>query len=92
MPAIMPVSELRSYTEVLSEVGEGSPVFLTRNGRGAYAVMDMRDYDRIMAGQAMVGELSRGRASGENEGWVSAQDARARFEARLADKENADGR
>ena len=34
MPTIMPVTELRNYGEVLREVAPGSPVFLTRNGRG----------------------------------------------------------
>ena len=43
MPAIKPVSDLRSYNEVLSDVHEGSPVFLTKNGRGRYAILDMKD-------------------------------------------------
>lgn len=32
MPAIKPVSDLRNYNEVLSDVHEGSPVFLTKMG------------------------------------------------------------
>ncbi len=34
MPNIKPISDLRNYTEVLHDVEEGSPVFLTKNGRG----------------------------------------------------------
>ena len=34
MPNIKPISDLRSYTAVLDEVAQGSPVFLTKNGRG----------------------------------------------------------
>ena len=34
MPNIKPVSDLRNYSEVLQDVTEGSPVFLTKNGRG----------------------------------------------------------
>ena len=43
MPNIKPVSDLRNYAEVLSEVRENAPVYLTKNGRGCYAIVDM-DY------------------------------------------------
>lgn len=79
MPAIMPVSTLRSYTEVLEGVRPGSPVFLTKNGHGRYAILDMDDYDRLVAEQTLFSELQRGRMSGESEGWVAASDVRARF-------------
>lgn len=84
MPTIMPVSDLRSYTDVISEVSEGSPVFLTKNGRGAYAVLDMRDYDKMKAATVLFAELSRGRESGEEEGWIDASDVRAHFTHRSA--------
>lgn len=82
MPAIMPVSTLRSYTEVLEGVRPGSPVFLTKNGHGRYAILDMDDYDRLVAEQTLFSELQRGRMSGESEGWVPASDVRARFSGR----------
>lgn len=44
MPNIKPISDLRNYTEVLRDVDVGAPVFLTRNGRGKYAILDMADY------------------------------------------------
>ena len=34
MPNIKPISDLRNYNEVLRDVEAGSPVFLTKNGRG----------------------------------------------------------
>ena len=79
MPTIVPVSTLRSYTEVLEDVRPGSPVFLTKNGHGSYVILDMADYDHLVA------ELQRGRMSGESEGWVSASDVRARFSERSSD-------
>jgi prevent-host-death family protein len=79
MPAIKPVSDLRSYTEVLRDVEPGSPVFLTKNGHGRYAILDIRDYDRIEAERRLASALSAGRASGEKDGWVSESDVRARF-------------
>ena len=76
MPSIKPVSDLRSYTDVLADVGEGSPVFLTKNGRGKYAILDIRDYDGLMAAGTLAGELARGRREG---------DVRAHFGRRAAD-------
>ena len=35
MIAIKPVSDLRNYNEVLQDVADESPVFLTKNGRGS---------------------------------------------------------
>ena len=85
MPAIMPVSTLRSYTAVLEGVRPGSPVFLTKNGHGRYAILDMDDYDRLVAEQTLFSELQRGRMSGESEGWVAASDVRARFSGGSSD-------
>lgn len=86
MPAIMPVSTLRSYTEVLDDVRPGSPVFLTKNGHGRYAILDMEDYDRLMAERTLFSELERGRMSGESEGWVSSADVHGHFERRAHDE------
>ena len=49
MPNIKPISDLRNYTEVLKEATEGSPVFLTKNGRGEYVILNMAEYDRMKA-------------------------------------------
>ena len=79
MPAIKPVSDLRNYNEVLGDVSPGSPVFLTRNGRGAYAVVDIADYDRIQALQTLLHELEKGEQSARDEGTVSLDDMRAPY-------------
>ena len=49
MIAIKPVSDLRNYNEVLQDVADESPVFLTKNGRGTYAVITIKDYERLTA-------------------------------------------
>jgi len=41
MPNIKPVSDLRNYTEVLNDICSGSPVYLTKNGRGRYVIQDI---------------------------------------------------
>lgn len=77
MPNIKPVSELRNYGEVLRNVAVGQPVFLTKNGHGRYAVLDMeeyRQYEILMAQQKLLSELEKGRRSGEEQGYLNAED------------------
>ena len=79
MPNIKPVSDLRNNTEVLREVQQGSPVFLTKNGRGCYAILDMQEYERMQAQVKLINELNKGRRSGEEEGWLTAEQVRRHF-------------
>lgn len=46
MPNIKPVSDLRNYTEVLNTVSVGNPVFLTKNGRERYVILDIDEYKK----------------------------------------------
>ena len=74
MPNIKPISDLRNYTEVLRDVEEGAPVFLTKNGRGRYAIVDMHDYEKAQATIRLMNEIAKGRRSGEAEGWLTLED------------------
>ena len=74
MPNIKPISDLRNYTEVLQDVSKGAPVFLTKNGRGKYAILDIHDYDRIQATIQLMNELAKGRKSGEEKGWLTLEE------------------
>lgn len=74
MPNIKPISDLRNYSEVLHDVDVGAPVFLTKNGRGKYAIMDMREYEKIQATIKLMNELAKGRKSGEEEGWLTVEE------------------
>ncbi len=69
MPNIKPVSDLRNYNEVLRDIAVGEPVFLTKNGRGKYAIVDMEEYERTQAVLKLMGELTRGEQSGKIKGW-----------------------
>ena len=84
MPNIKPVSDLRNYSEVLHDVAVGAPVFLTKNGRGRYAILDMQDYERTQATLRLMNELAKGQHSGETEGWLSEEEIRAHFRTRAA--------
>ena len=82
MAVINPVSDLRNYNTVLAQVSAGSPVYLTVNGRGRYTIRDIADDEEFEKAKAMLRlmcELNAGRRSGEEEGWASEEDVRARF-------------
>lgn len=79
MPNIKPISDLRNYSEVLHDVAEGAPVFLTKNGRGRYAILDIQDYEKTQATLRLMSELVKGRKSGETEGWLVPDEMRAHF-------------
>lgn len=82
MPNIKPISDLRNYSDVLRDVSIDAPVFLTKNGRGRYVIMDMQDYEKAQATLKLMNELAKGRKSGEEQGWVAASDVRAHFRAK----------
>ena len=68
MPNIRPISDLHDHEEVLSEVTVGSPVFLTEDGRGRYVILDIHDYEKMMATLQLRKELDKDCRSGETEG------------------------
>lgn len=70
MPNIKPVSDLRNYTEVLRDIAVGEPVFLTKNGRGRYAIVDMEEYEKTKAIIKLMGELAKGERSAHEKGWL----------------------
>ena len=74
MPNIKPISDLRNYSDVLRDVAVGSPVFLTKNGRGRYAILDIQDFEKIQATLQLMNELAKGRKSGEEKGWRTLED------------------
>lgn len=82
MPNIKPISDLRNYSEVLHDVTVGAPVFLTKNGRGKYAIVDIQDYEKDQSTLRLMNELAKGRRSGETEGWLSSEEMREHFQTK----------
>ena len=74
MPNIKPISDLRNYTEVLSEVHEDSPVYLTRNGRGEYVIIKLQELDELKARIQLLEKLAEGEASVQDKAWISVDD------------------
>ncbi len=71
MPNIKPVSDLRNYNEVLNDIAVGEPVFLTKNGRGRYAILDIKEYEKLYAELKLLNELEKGEHSAKEKGWLS---------------------
>lgn len=72
MAKILPVSDLRNYNEVLKSCHVGEPVFLTKNGRGRYVVLDIEDYERDKAEKKLFMKLREAEeAVKDGEGWLS---------------------
>lgn len=78
MPNIKPISDLRNYTDVLKEVTYGERVYLTRNGHGEFAILNMQELDELDKKVALVKlftDLQRAEDRANKEGWISADDA-----------------
>lgn len=80
MPNILPISDLKNYGEVLSHCDSGSPVYLTKNGRGKYVVQSLTDYEKQMATIRLLTELARGVESLRKEGGLTIDEAFAGLE------------
>ena len=79
MPIIQPISDLRNYSTVLEKVQPGTHVYLTKNGHGAYAVIDIADHEDYMNTKAALKfmcEMNRGLEAGDENGWLSADEIR----------------
>lgn len=72
MSNILPVSGLRNYNEVLKNCQVGEPVFLTKNGRGRFVVLDIEDYEKDRAVKKLLSKLQEAEeAVADGTGWMS---------------------
>lgn len=77
MPNIKPVSDLRSYNEVLKDIEIGEPVFLTKNGRGKYVILDIKEYQKSQATIKLLSKLMEAeKAIVTGEEWLSEDEVR----------------
>ena len=71
MANILPVSDLRNYNEVLKNCHKGEPVYLTKNGRGRFVVMDIEDYERERAEKKLLMKLQEAEEAVKDcKGWL----------------------
>ena len=80
MANILPVSDLRNYNEVLKNCHVGEPVFLTKNGRGRFVVMDIVDYERDKAERKLLMMLQEAEDAVKDEKeWMTLEEAKSKF-------------
>ena len=80
MPNILPVSDLRNYNEVLKNCHVGEPVFLTKNGRGRFVVMDIEDYERDKAERKLLMMLQEAEDAVKDEKeWMTLEEVKSKF-------------
>ena len=78
MANILPVSDLRNYNEVLKNCHKGEPVYLTKNGRGRFVVMDIEDYERDRAEKKLLLKLQEAEeAVKDGDGWLNLDELKA---------------
>ncbi len=77
MPNIKPISDLRNYNEVLRDIAIGEPVFLTKNGRGKYVIVDINEYEKLKASLKLMSQLARGEQAGKEKGWMTIEELEA---------------
>ena len=75
MTHIIPISDLKNYSEVLGHCDDGSNVYLTKNGRGRYVVQTLETYEETQATVRLLAELSKDVESIRTEGGLSIEDA-----------------
>lgn len=77
MPNIKPVSDLRNYNEVLRDIAVGEPVFLTKNGRGKFAIVDIKEYEKTQATIKLLSKLMEAEKAVKNgDEWLSEEQIR----------------
>lgn len=80
MPNIKTISDLRNYAAVINEVTYGNRVYLTRNGYGQCAIIDMKELDELDKQKAfyqLMGKLNEAEISIWEEGTISADELEA---------------
>jgi len=80
MANIKPVSDLRNYNNVLRECTVGAPVYLTKNGRGRFVLLDAREYERDQAEKALFARITEAELRIQNgEPYMSIDELRAKL-------------
>lgn len=80
MTSIVPISDLKNYSEVLRTCDDGATVFLTKNGRGKYIVQSLAEYEKLQATVKLLAELGKGIDSLRSEGSLTLEEAFAGLE------------
>lgn len=89
---IKPISDLNQYNEVLKDVKVGSPVYLTKNGRGKYVIFDIDDptivdFEKIAFSNDLIEELKKIEKESDEKGWLTEEDIKEAIKKTLDKKD-----
>ena len=68
----------------------GDPVFLTKNGRGRYVIIEMEEYEKIHAMLKLMSELSKGEEFYAYSFWISTRLKSNAFKPNIVIKKDGD--
>lgn len=71
MPNIRPVSDLKNYKDVLKDIGVGKPAFLTKDGRGQFAIVDINEYEKDQTTIKVLAKLLEAEKAIAGERWLT---------------------
>ena len=83
MPTILPISDLRNYTDVLNKVDVDKPVYLTRNGRGSYVILKIDDYNHEETAEKLLALIREGEKSIADDGGITLEELAKQFKVTL---------
>lgn len=63
---IKPISDLRNYNTVLKDCQADAPIFLTKNGRGKYVIMEASHYESLIAELKLLNKIATAEQRIEN--------------------------
>ena len=89
---IKPISDLNQYNDVLKDVKVGSPVYLTKNGRGKYVIFDIDDptivhFEKIAFSNDLIEELKKIEKESDEKGWLTEEDIKEAIKKTLDKKD-----
>ena len=84
MPNIKPISDLRNYNDVLKDCSLNSPVYLTKNGRGRYVLVDIVEYEQKAALLDLYAKLAEGEKQLECGQSMTLEEAKSRLKQKYA--------
>lgn len=83
MPTILPVSDLRNYSEVLNSVDANDTVYLTRNGRGVYVLSRLDSFNKEDTIEDLIKEIKKGEQSINKGKPVSIEEIAKKYNVKL---------
>ena len=59
-------------------------MFLTKNGRGRYVIVDIKDFEKIEAEEKLFAQLNLGIESANKQGTLTTSEVESKFEKRFS--------